>query len=217
MVDTVIFDLDGTLLNTLEDLTAALNYSLDLYNYPHLDSNSTRKYIGNGIRKLIERASKDNEDNHLDLMFERFKEYYIKHCDDYTNTYSGIDRVISYLKKRNIKLGVVSNKAKYALEILVNNHFPNTFSVVIGDGEGLERKPSSQPILKAIERLNSKKENTIYIGDSDVDIKTINNTSCLGIIVAYGYRDKNILIENKAMNLCDSIDELLAKLGEYCG
>ena len=217
MVDTVIFDLDGTLLNTLEDLTIALNYSLDLYNYPHVNSNDTKKFIGNGIRKLIERASKDNNDNHLDLMFNQFKEYYIKHCDDYTSSYLGIDKVLNYLKSKNIKLGVVSNKAKYALEILVNNHFPNTFSVVIGDGEGYQRKPSSEPILKAIELLGSKKENTIYIGDSDVDIKTINNTGCIGIIVAYGFRDKNILLENKAMNLCDSMDELLKKLGEYCG
>lgn len=215
-MNTVIFDLDGTLLNTLDDLTNALNYSLDLFNYKHVTSLDTRRYIGNGIRKLIELASNDSNTKHLDLMFNHFKEYYTIHCDDFTSTYEGINEVIDYLKKKNIKLGVVSNKAKYALEILVNNHFPNTFTSVIGDGEGFKRKPSSEPILACINALSSKVEDTIYIGDSDVDIKTINNTKCAGIIVSYGYRDKEILVESGAMNLCTSTKELLTKLGDLC-
>lgn len=217
MVDTVIFDLDGTLLDTLEDLTYALNYSLDLYGYNHANIFDTRRFIGNGIRKLIECASNDSDNNHLDIMFNRFKEYYTPHCNDYTKPYAGIIEVLEYLKSKNIKLGVVSNKAKYALEILVNAHFPNTFSVIIGDGEGLKRKPNPEPILKAIELLGSKPQNAIYVGDSDVDIKTINNAGCNGIIVSFGYRDKELLIENNAMNLCDSVDELKEKFGDFCG
>ncbi len=217
MVDTVIFDLDGTLLDTLEDLTYALNYSLDLFKYNHVNISDTRRFIGNGIRRLIEVASNDSDTNHLDLMFNRFKEYYTIHCNDYTKPYKGINEILFYLKNKNIKLGVVSNKAKYALEILVNSHFPNIFDVVIGDGEGLKRKPNPEPILKAIEKLNSNIANTIYIGDSDVDINTINNTGCHGIIVSFGYRDKEILIENNAMNLCDTVEELKEKLGDYFG
>ena len=193
MIKAVIFDLDGTLLNTLEDLNEALNYSIDRFGYSKISIDKTRAYIGNGIRNLI-LSSINNDDSKIDEIFDLFKEFYSANCNNYTKPYDGIKKLIQILKQNGYKLGVVSNKAKYGLNILVESHFKDEFEVVIGDMEGIPRKPSKEPLLEACRRLGVSVNEMVYIGDSDVDVLTVKNTGCKGIFVDYGFRDRQALL-----------------------
>ena len=192
MIKAVIFDLDGTLLNTLKDLNEALNYSVGKYGYEKISIEKTREFIGNGIKNLILKAINYDETK-IDEIFYLFKEYYSANCNNYTMPYDGILELIKILKN-DYKLGIVSNKAKYGLDILVNAHFKNDFKVVIGDMEGIPRKPSKEPLVEACRRLNVSIDEMVYIGDSDVDVLTVKNTGCHGIFVDYGFRDRDKLI-----------------------
>lgn len=212
MYNAILFDLDGTLLDTLEDLTDAMNYAKCIFGYKKNSIEDTRRYIGNGITNFIKRSI-NFENEHLEEIEKRFKEYYLKNCNNNTKPYDGIYEILDYLKKKGIRLGVVSNKAIYATEILINSHFPNYFDVIIGDGMGLPKKPKPDTINYACEKLNTSILNIIYIGDSDVDIETINNVGCKGIIVSYGFRDKEELLA-KVDNVCQTTKELLKKIKE---
>ncbi len=212
MINAIIFDLDGTLLNTLEDLTDAMNYAKCEFGYKKNTIEDTRKFIGNGIKNFIKRSINFEEEHQPEIEI-RFKEYYSKNCDNKTHPYDGIFEVLDYIKSKGIKLGVVSNKAIYATEILINNHFKGYFDIIIGDGMGLKKKPDPETIFYAAEKLNAPINNILYIGDSDVDIETINNSGCKGIIVSYGFRDKKLLLE-KTDNVVDSTNELLEKVKE---
>ena len=212
MYNAILFDLDGTLLDTLEDLTSAMNYAKCIFGYKENSIEDTRRYIGNGITNFIKRSINFDEE-HLEEIQKRFKEYYLKNCNNNTKPYDGIYEILDYLKGKNIKLGVVSNKAIYATEILINSHFPNYFDIIIGDGMGLPKKPKPDVINYACEKLDTSILNIIYIGDSDVDIETINNVGCKGIIVSYGFRDKEELL-TKIDNVCQTTKELLKKIKE---
>ncbi len=212
LINAILFDLDGTLLNTLSDLTSAMNYAKNGFGYKPNTLEDTRRYIGNGIANFI-RKSTNFDEEHFDEISKRFKEYYLKNCDNNTTPYDGIYEVLDYLKSKNIKLGVISNKAIYATEILINNHFPNYFDIIIGDGMGIAKKPKPDTILYACEKLNARVCDIIYIGDSDVDIETINNSGCGGLIVSYGFRDKKDLL-NKIDRVYDTPMELLNELKE---
>ena len=212
MYNAILFDLDGTLLDTLEDLTDAMNYAKCIFGYKKNSIEDTRRYIGNGITNFIKRSI-NFENEHLEEIEKRFKEYYLKNCNNNTKPYDGIYEILDYLKSKGIRLGVVSNKAIYATEILINSHFPNYFDVIIGDGMGLPKKPKPDAINYACEKLNTSILNIIYIGDSDVDIETINNAGCKGIIVSYGFRDKEELLA-KVDNVCQTTKELLKKIKE---
>lgn len=213
MLKCVIFDLDGTLLNTIYDLNEALNHVFAEYNLSKKSVEETTRNIGNGIRNLIIRSM--GSENNIDEIFKKFMDYYNSHVDVYTKPYDGINDLLLYLKNKDIKLAVISNKNIVPLTTLINNHFPNMFDIVLGDGMGYKRKPDSEIINECLNKLNIKKEEVVYIGDSDIDILTTNNSNILGIFVSYGYRDKKILEENGAKIICDSVLELkeyLAKL-----
>lgn len=206
MQKLVIFDLDGTLLDTIADLNAALNHTLAEFNFTKISCEKTRELVGNGIRNLIIRAS--GTDSNIDLMFKCFMDYYNKNVNVYTKPYNNIKELIIKLKNIGFKLAVVSNKNIIPLKMLVDYHFKDLFDLVLGDGMGYKRKPDSEIINECIKKLDSDLEHTIYIGDSDVDVKTVNNTGCHGIFVSYGFRDKEKLIEAGAKIILDNVSDL---------
>ncbi len=210
MIDAILFDLDGTILDTLEDLRDACNYAITKYGFNEVTKEDVRKNIGNGILMLIKRCVNFNLDN-IDLMHQRFKEYYSKNCNVHTKPYNDIYILLDYIKSKKIKMGVVTNKAYYAAKELIDSHFDGYFDLVLGDqmNIGLERKPNPNIIYYAMDKLNvSDKNKVLYIGDSDVDIDTVNNANILGAFVSYGYRDRELLLE-KTNLVYDNVSQLL--------
>lgn len=209
----LVFDLDGTLLNTIEDLKIAVNHAITKYGYNEISSDDAKSYIGNGIKNLVKR-SLGNDLTYLEEAFEAFKEYYFYNCNNKTTVYDGIYDVIDYAKKNNYLLACVSNKNSYCLNFLVDYFFKDTFSVVIGDGDGFKKKPAPDVIIECAKRLNINVCDVIYIGDSDVDVKTVINSKCKGIFVDYGYRNKEELINSGANVILSSPLEIIKILGD---
>ena len=196
--DTIVFDLDGTLLDTLEDLTVAVNYALDLCGMPTRTIGEIRQFVGNGVKKLMIRAVPDGENNpQFEKAFEFFREYYEAHCNDKTRAYEGIPELLQELKNAGYALAIVSNKIDSAVQELNKRYFPQV-DVAVGDCEGLKRKPAPDSVFVALERLGKSKENAIYIGDSEVDIQTAKNSGLPCISVLWGFRDKTFLQEHGA-------------------
>ena len=169
--NTVIFDLDGTLLNTLEDLADATNHALQSYNMPLRTIDEVRRFVGNGVRMLMIRAVPQGEDNHrFEEVFACFKEYYGKHCNDKTRAYDGIMEMLAQLKNRGYAVAIVSNKIDSAVKELQKRYFDELISVAIGEREGVSRKPAPDTVLTALQELGRSVDEAVYVGDSDVDI-----------------------------------------------
>ena len=213
MKNAILFDLDGTIINTLEDLCCATNYALNKYGYKNITIDDTKRYIGNGNMMLIKR-SVNFDLSHVNELYDEFIDYYKNNCDIYSYPYDGIHDLLIELKNNNIKLAVVTNKNGLIAQKIINKYFPNIFDLVIGDGMGFERKPKPDMINYVMKVFNINKDNIIYIGDSEVDIETANNINCDKIIVSYGFRDKNDLLK-KCDDLCDSVSNLKNILNSY--
>lgn len=210
MINTVIFDFDGTLLDTLEDLTDSVNHIMDIHNYPKRTIDEIRSFIGNGIPTLIRRSiPADIDESTAEICTEEMKKYYKTHAKIKTKPYDGINELLSELKKRNIKTAVVTNKAEASAKLLCKEFFGDTFTVVIGDNGIDKLKPAPDNVFKAIKLLNSDKENILYVGDSDVDIITANNASLTSVGVLWGFRDKECLEKNGANYIISQPYELL--------
>ena len=195
--DTIIFDLDGTLLNTLEDLHACFNKAITEYGYPRRTLDEIKSFVGNGIKKAIERALPSNiEESELNKIVNYFRSYYEEHMLELTKPYDGIIGMLEELKANNYKLAVVSNKYDAAVKELCKNYFGKYIDIAIGESEEVRKKPEIDGVMKAIKELNSSIDNSIYIGDSDVDIKTAKNVGIPCISVLWGFRDKDFLIQN---------------------
>lgn len=189
-----IFDLDGTLLNTLEDLADSMNYVLTSFGYPKRTIAEVRSFVGNGIRKLIERsAPKETAEEEIDRMFAMFKEYYEEHCADKTKPYEGIVEMLKKLRENEVMLAVVSNKADFAVKNLCEQYFPGLFYEAIGERAGVARKPAPDTVNEVLKNLQIDKFHAVYIGDSDVDVQTARNAEMDCIAVAWGFRDKEVL------------------------
>lgn len=202
----IIFDLDGTILDTILDLNMALNYVFTEYNLPKISVDDTRLNLGNGIKRLI--IDSKGDDENIDILYKRFMEYYNENYNVYTKPYEGIIDLLYILKNKGYKLAVISNKNIVPLKKLVDYHFKNIFDIVLGDGMGFNRKPDPEIINYCINRMDSNIENTIYIGDSDIDIKTVDNSGVNGLFVSYGYRRKEILEKNGAKLIFDNVLDL---------
>lgn len=210
---TVIFDLDGTLLNTLTDLCLSVNYALKKNGYPLRELDEVRRFVGNGIRKLVERAVPENLSvADIDKVFKDFKIYYDLHATDNTSTYEGINNIIELLKNNNYNIAIVSNKVQSAVDILRERFFDKTVSIAIGDQEGQKRKPSPDSLYKVINHYNASCEETVYIGDSEVDIETAKNAGVDCISVSWGFRDASELIRSGAKRIVDTPEELIQLL-----
>lgn len=209
---TYIFDLDGTLLDTLGDLAASVNYALRTHRMPEHSVDDVRRFVGNGVRKLMERAVPDGADNpRFDETFATFRQYYMAHSLDTTRPYEGIPETLAALKARGCHLAVVSNKMMSATQELCHHFFPDTIEVAIGEDEaaGIRRKPAPDTVFAALKTLGVGKEDAVYVGDSDVDIQTARNAGLPCISVLWGFRDRDFLINHGAQSLITHPSELL--------
>lgn len=206
----VIFDLDGTLLYTLEDLKNAVNAALAKWNMPLCSLEQVRQYVGNGVRKLMERAvPRGTPDPEFEQVFAAFKEYYGQHCLDHTKPYPDIMYLLKELKARGTKIAIVSNKLDSAVKELNEHFFGDYISVAIGETEGVSKKPAKDMVEKAMVELGVAKDQAVYVGDSDVDIQTAENSGLPCISVTWGFRDEKFLRENGAKQLVKTPQELL--------
>jgi len=208
--DTIIFDLDGTLLNTLEDLTDSVNYALELYGYPKRTIEEVRKFVGNGVARLITLAVPGGIDDpfYKDCL-ETFKKYYSENMNNKTIPYKGIINLLQQLKKEDYKLAVVSNKIDKAVKGLVREFFGEYVQVAIGETDNISRKPAPDTVLKAIEELGSSPDKTVYVGDSEVDVKTAKNSGVICVGVTWGFRDRDVLEKEGADFIIDEPMELV--------
>lgn len=212
---TYIFDLDGTLLDTLQDLAASVNYALINSRLPEHSLEEVRFMVGNGVGKLIRRAvpSALTEEETLAVL-AKFREYYIDHSEDTTLPYPGIMDMLQRLRSQGKKIAVVSNKFDAATKKLCAKYFPGLVDLAIGEDEanGIRRKPAPDTVLSVIDALGCAKDDCVYIGDSDVDIDTAVNAGIDSISVLWGFRDKDFLMQHNAQQFISSPDELAALL-----
>lgn len=210
---TFIFDLDGTLLNTLNDLAASTNHALHTNGMAERSIDEVRQFVGNGVRLLIERAVEPGTDKAtIDRVFADFKTHYMHHSLDTTRPYDGIMDMLHELHHRGIRIAVVSNKLYAATRELCHHFFADTVEVAIGEKEGIRRKPSPDTVIEAMLELGVDKADAVYVGDSDVDIATAKNCGIPCISVLWGFRDKDFLIEHGAQTFVNHPSELL----EFC-
>jgi len=208
--DTIIFDLDGTLLNTLEDITDGVNYALGLYGYPKRSIEEIRRFVGNGVAKLIALAVPGGADDPFyEECLEANKKYYAENMNNKTAPYRGIINLLQRLKEDNYKLAVVSNKMDKAVKGLVEEFFGEYVQVAIGETDNVSRKPAPDTVLKAIEELRSSRDKTVYVGDSEVDVKTAKNSGVKCVGVTWGYRDRDVLEKEGADFIIDEPMELI--------
>lgn len=205
-----VFDMDGTILNTLEDLADSTNYALKANGLPERTIDEVRRFVGNGIRLLIERAVPTDTDKELtDKVFDTFKEYYKTHCAVKTRPYDGIKDVLLELRKAGCLTAVVSNKADFAVQDLCKDYFDNLFDFAIGEREGIKKKPAPDSVFEVLSKLNVEKDNAVYIGDSDVDFATSVNAGMDVIMVGWGFRDAEFLREKGVKRIIKQPSEIL--------
>lgn len=191
-----IFDMDGTILDTLEDLKEGINAGLSKNGYPIHSVEAVKSFVGNGMWKLVERAVPAGTSKELQVkVHDDFMEYYHVHCADHTKPYEGIIELLQKLKKAGCKTAVVSNKADLAVHELCDEYFPNCFDVEIGAIDGVPNKPAPDSVNRVLSELNINREDSVYIGDSEVDIQTAFNSDMDSIIVTWGFREENYLRE----------------------
>ena len=208
-----IFDLDGTLLNTLEDLADSVNYIMKQFGHPERTLAEVRCFVGNGIRKLIERSAPEaTPAEEIDRMFEQFKIYYGAHCADKTKPYDGIMELLAELQKQGVKLAVVSNKADYAVKALCEQYFPGVFDEAVGERVGVARKPAPDTVNEVLKNQQMDKSQAVYIGDSEVDVQTAKNAGMDCIAVDWGFRDTSVLKEAGAEIIVSTPAELLKQI-----
>ena len=214
-INTVIFDMDGTVLYTLDDLKTATNVILRQYGYPERSLDEVRQFVGNGIRKTIERAVPadvaENQDL-IDLMFTDFQKYYDVHCLDETRPYDGILELMDALKAKGYKMAIVSNKVDTAVKELNQHFFGDRVPVAIGEKPGVKKKPAPDTVFAALEELGSTKEESVYIGDSDVDFNTALNSDMPCISVLWGFRDRDFLESMGASTFVQKPEDILGLL-----
>lgn len=211
--NTLIFDLDGTLLDTLDDLANSVNYALEKLNFPCRSKDEIRSFVGNGIEKLIElsvpeKASYDQFAKCLLL----FKKHYSENMKEETKPYDGIIELLNYLKKNNYNMAIVSNKFQEGVTDLNNHYFSQYIDVAIGKSPKMRKKPYPDTVLSAIDELGASKENCLYIGDSEVDILTAKNANIKCVSVTWGFRDEDLLKEFGANYIINSPQDLVSIL-----
>ena len=208
--NSVVFDLDGTLLDTLGDLRDSVNFTLKKNNLPERTTEEIRSFVGNGIRLLIELSVPENTPVEItDKCFQEFREYYKDHSAILTKPYDDIIDLMKTLKSKGIKIAVVSNKADFAVKTLMEDYFSGLYDCAYGERAGVPRKPEPDGVLDAIREMGSEIENTVYIGDSEVDVITSKNAKLPCIAVTWGFRDKKVLESLNPEYIVDSPSDVL--------
>ena len=211
MKKAVIFDLDGTLLNTLDDLADSTNYALSRFGYPTRTIEEVRQFVGNGVAKLIERAIPEGKNNpNFEKCLAIFKENYAQNMYNKTAPYNGIIEMLSNLKSKRIKIAVVSNKFDLAVKELCKKYFEGFIDFAAGENEaqGIKKKPAPDTVISVLNEFNFASEDAVYVGDSDVDIMTAKNSKMPCISVTWGFRDEKFLLENGATILINAPSEI---------
>lgn len=211
---TLIYDLDGTLLDTLADLMNSVNYALDLYGYPHRNLDEIRRFIGNGVAVLMRRsAPKDCPQDKVDRMLDIFRPYYMEHMYDNTRPYEGVLSMMETVHLLGYKSAIVSNKLDAAVKELDKRYFHGLTELALGTPKDA-KKPDPTGVFMALERLGSSKDESIYIGDTDIDIETAHNAGLKCIGVSWGFRGRQFLEDNKCDYIIDTPEELAKLLKE---
>ena len=208
--DTILFDLDGTLLHTIPDMLTSLNRALRMYGRPERTLEDLRRYIGNGVRKLVSRALPDGENDPLyETIFAEYSRWYVVHSLDTTTPYDGILPLLEELRARGISLCCVTNKPHSDAVPLIMKRFNALIPCVVGKKEGRQPKPAPDAVEEALSILGAKRETTLYVGDSEVDYETAENTGLSCVLVSWGYRNRDVLEKLPALGLIDRPEELL--------
>ncbi len=204
-----VFDMDGTILNTLDDMTVACNYTLDLMGMPRRTKDEVRMFVGNGIPKLVERIAPEGTDEEtLKKMLDAFMPFYSAHSMDKTGPYPGIPELLKRLKNKGIKLACVSNKADAAMRKLCEVFFNGLFDDAEGERAGVNKKPAPDMVWVALDKMGAKKEEAVYIGDSNVDFETAVNSGLDCISVTWGFRTRESLEKLGPKFIVDTADEV---------
>lgn len=211
--NTVIFDLDGTLLDTLSDLAAAANHALAAHNLPARTVDEVRRFVGNGIGLLIKRAVPAGSSPELtEAVHRSFTEYYKAHCADTTAPYPGIMELLQKLRSAGCRTAIVSNKADYAVQELAQNYFDGLLDAACGERAGIARKPAPDMVQAVMDMLQADADSTVYIGDSDVDIETARSAGLPCISITWGFRSRDFLQKHGASAFAADAGELAAIL-----
>ena len=203
----VLFDLDGTLLDTLEDLTIAVNFALTKMGFPKRRPDEIRRFLGNGAANLVRSSLPQGKEAALEETLPIFRSYYEKHNQEKTCPYPGILPLLDHLKEDGFSLAVISNKPDYAVQPLAKKHFP-TIDYAVGEKEGVARKPAPDSIFQALTVLGVEKQSALYVGDSEVDLETAKAAGIPCIAVTWGFRDPDHLIAAGAKHLAHTAEEL---------
>ena len=215
MINTVIFDLDGTLINSIEDLGDTVNQLLKKRGYPIHDINSYCKFVGDGVIKLIERALPENCNDDIMEIKHEFDEIYGKNCLNKTKAYPGIVELLEILKEHDYNLAVVTNKPQQHAIKITKALFPDTFDYIFGNSALHPKKPDPCLTNLVINLKKKKKNQVVYIGDSDVDIQTAKNTKVKSIGVSWGFRGKEELVNSNADCVVDYPQEIWSKINDW--
>ncbi|MBQ7742392.1 MAG: HAD family hydrolase [Bacteroidaceae bacterium] len=206
----IIFDLDGTLLNTLDDLAASTNHALSACGYPTRALEEVRQFVGNGVGKLIERAVPEGTNpSDVQRCLTYFRNHYADHCLDRTLPYPGIQSMLSELHQRGIAMAIVSNKLQPAVTELNSRFFAPTITIAVGETEQLKRKPAPDMPQQAMRLMHATEADTIYVGDSDVDILTAKAAHLPCISVTWGFRDRDFLLRHGATTIISTPQQLI--------
>lgn len=207
---TIIWDLDGTLLDTLQDLAEATNHALRTFGMPERTLDEIRRFVGNGVRTLMCRAIPEGDANpRFEECFAEFRRYYVAHCQDHTGLYPGIRETLDELHRRGIRMAVVSNKLQAGVTELHEAWFPDTIEVAIGERPEMKRKPAPDMVFEALRLMGVQPQEAVYVGDSEVDVQTARNASLPCISVLWGFRDRETLIKAGAEHLIENPTEII--------
>lgn len=211
MIKAILFDLDGTLLDTLTDLTTSVNHALRTHGLAEREKQEVRAFLGNGIRNLISKSVPEGtHPDDFELVFQTFKAHYVEHCLDETAPYEGILPLLSELKTRGIKMGMVSNKLDPAVQDLNARFFADYLTVALGESSTIRRKPNPDGVNEAMKRLGVLPSETLYVGDSEVDFRTAEAASMSCALVLWGFRDEADLRKLDAELYLERPEQLLA-------
>lgn len=206
---TIIFDLDGTLLNTLADLAAATNHALAEHKLPQRTTDEVRLFVGNGIHKLIERAVPADTPAELhEEVFASFNRYYKQHCADSTRPYEGVPQLLQQLRAAGCRTAIVSNKADYGVQTLAKQYFDGQLDAACGERAGIAKKPAPDMLLAIMRQLKAEPASTIYIGDSDTDLDTARNAGVPCIGACWGFRGRAFLEAHGAKLLAENVSDI---------
>lgn len=212
-IKAAIFDLDGTLLNTLEDLCDSTNAALEQYGYPTRTIDEVRRFVGNGVKLLMLRAlgiEKPEDNAEFEDVFAAFRAHYAEHSNDHTRPYDGVMELMQHLQDAGIEMAIVSNKLDPAVKQLNELYFRQYITVAIGENEaaGVKKKPAPDTVYTALRELGIAAEDAVYIGDSEVDLATAKNSGLPCISVTWGFRDRECLTGHGAQIFCDTPEQV---------